>query len=276
MKRWLVTVLVFGLCSAVVRADVTVVQTTTIEGGMAAMAGGGGAPPTPKVTVRVKGMKSRTDMELPTLNMSSITDLVAKQMIMLRHDQKTAQMVDAAAPASPAGTAPVTATVKLDATVTPTGKSQVIDGFKCDEYTFSTTMSMAEAGGTQIPPEAAEMLKDVTMIMKGSMWVAKDAPGAAEYVAFQKALAKSDLAGATSKLAGINLPGMDKMTKAMAGVDGLNYLTVMDMTIEGSGQIADMMRQMGAMKLTTKVTSLSADAISDDQFKIPEGYTVIK
>ena len=69
---------------------------------------------------------------------------------------------------------------------------------------------------------------------------------------------------------------MDKMTKAMSSVDGLTYLTVLDMTIEGSGQIADMMRQMGAMKLTTKVTSISADAISDDLFKIPEGYTVIK
>ena len=167
-------------------------------------------------------------------------------------------------------------TVKLDATVTPTGKSQVIDGLKCDEYTFSTTMSMAEAGGAQVPPEAAEMLKDLTMVMKGSMWVAKDAPGAAEYMAFQKALAKSDLAGAASKLSGLNLPGMDKMTKAMSSVDGLTYMTVLDMTIEGSGQIADMMRQMGAMKLTTKVTSISADAISEDLFKIPEGYTVIK
>jgi hypothetical protein len=276
MKRWLVTVLVFGMCSAAVRADVTVVQTTTIEGGMAAMAGGG-APPSPKVTVRVKGMKSRTDMDMqPTLNLSSITDLVAKQMIMLRHDQKTAQIVDTAAPASPAGAAPANGTVKLDSTVTPTGKSQVIDGFKCDEYTFSTTMSMAEAGGAQVPPEAAEMLKDLTMVMKGSMWVAKDAPGAAEYIAFQKALAKSDLAGATSKLSGLNLPGMDKMTKAMSGVDGLPYLTVLDMTIEGSGQIADMMRQMGAMKITTKVTSISGAAIGDDQFKIPEGYAVIK
>ena len=103
MKRWLATVLVFGLCSAVVRADVTVVQTTTIEGGMAAMAGGGA--PSPKITMRVKGMKSRTDMEMPSVNMSSITDLVAKQMIVLRHDQKTAQVVETGAPASPAAAA---------------------------------------------------------------------------------------------------------------------------------------------------------------------------
>ena len=53
--------------------------------------------------------------------------------------------------------------------------------------------------------------------------------------------------------------------KAMTSVDGLTYLTVMDMTIEGTGQMADMMRQMmSGMKITIKVTSISADAIGDD------------
>jgi hypothetical protein len=51
----------------------------------------------------------------------------------------------------------------------------------------------------------------------------------------------------------------------------------MDMTVEGTGQMADMMRQMmGGMKVTTKVTSLTTNAIGDDAFKIPEGYTVVK
>ncbi|HEX9367691.1 MAG TPA: hypothetical protein VF921_13765 [Vicinamibacterales bacterium] len=270
MKRWLATVMIFGVSSAVVRADVTVVQTTTMEGGVAAMAGGGMSP---KMTNRVKGMKSRSDIELPSVNASSITDLVANQMIFLRHDQKTAQVAGAAASTT---TVPATASVKLDAALAPTGKSQVIDGFKCDEYTFTTTMTMADMAGSQMPPEAAGMLKDLSVIMKGSMWVAKDVPGAAEYIAFQKALAKSDLASAAVKASGVNIPGIDKMLKAMGAVDGLTYLTVMDLTIEGSGQVADMMRQMGAMKITTRVTSISTDPVSDDMFKVPEGYTVIK
>lgn len=271
MKRWLSTVLVFAACTAVVRADLTIVQTTTLEGGMAAMTG---ANMSPKMTNRIKGMKSRSDIELPNVNASAITDLVAKQVIMLRHDQKTAQVVGPAAPASTT-TAPGV-TVKLDSAITPTGKSQVIDGVKCDEYTFATTMSMAEMTGPQMPPQAAEMMKDLSMVMKGSMWVAKDVPGAAEYIAFQKALAKSDLAAASMKVSGVSMPGMDRMMKAMAGVDGMAYLTVMDLTIEGSGQVADMMRQMGAMKITTKVTSITADPLSDDLFKAPEGYTVVK
>ena len=51
-------------------------------------------------------------------------------------------------------------------------------------------------GGGSMPPEAAAMMKGMTMVMKGSMWVTKDVPGAAEYVAYQKALAAADLAAA--------------------------------------------------------------------------------
>lgn len=275
MKRWLATMLVFAVCSAVVRADVTIVQTTTMEGGMAAMSPG----LSPKMTSHIKGLKARIDIDLGTVSTSAITDLAAMQMILLRHDDKTAQ-ITVGAPASSSATTTAsgtTATVKLDSAITPSGKSQVIDGIKCDEYMFTNTMSMAEMTGRNMPPEAAEMLKDLTIVMKGSMWVAKDVPGAAEYIAFQKAMAKSDMAASAGKISGVNVPGMDKMMKAMAGVDGMAYLTVMDLTIEGgSGQMADMMRQMGTMKITTKVTSITADPLSDDLFKVPEGYTVTK
>jgi len=274
MKRWLTTVLVFGICSAVVRADITVVQTATIEGGVAAMAAPG-ATNSSKLTMRVKGLKSRTDMELDsTGNASAITDIVAKQVIVLKHGEKTAQTVDLGTPASPGPEL----TLKADVSApVATGKSQVIDGLKCDEFTFSTTMSMVEVIGAQLPPEAVEAMKGLSVVMKTSMWVTKDAPGAAEYSAYYKALGKTDLAAAALKASGVNVPGLDKLMKALTGVDGLNYLTVMDMALEGTGPMADMMRQMmSGMKITTKVTSISADAIGEDQFKIPEGYTVVK
>jgi hypothetical protein len=72
------------------------------------------------------------------------------------------------------------------------------------------------------------------------------------------------------------MPGMDKMMKALGSVNGLPYLTEMTMSIDGTGQIAEMMQQMGPMKITTKVTSITTDPISDDLFKVPEGYSVIK
>jgi hypothetical protein len=62
----------------------------------------------------------------------------------------------------------------------------------------------------------------------------------------------------------------------MSSVQGMTYLTEMTINIEGTGQIADMMRQMGPMKVTTKVNSIKADGLSDDLFKVPEGFTVVK
>jgi len=276
MKRWSATLLAFAVCSAVVHADVTIVQKTTIEGGAAAAMGGNA--PSPTVTNRIKGMKGRTDMDMGAnspiaTNMSTITDTTAKEVIILDHNQKTARVSTAAAkPALPAD-APSAA---IDTAIAPTGKSQTIDGFKCNEYSFTTSMAMASIGGASLPPEAAEMMKDMKMVMKGSLWVTKDAPGAAEYLAYQKAMNAADLAAAAMGATGMNMPGMDKMMKAMQGVEGLPILTEMEMSVEGSGQMADMMRQMGAMRLTTKVTSIKTDTLADDAFKVPQGYQVVK
>jgi hypothetical protein len=50
----------------------------------------------------------------------------------------------------------------------------------------------------------------------------------------------------------------------------------MTMTVDGTGQVADMMKQMGAMKVTVRTSSIKTDALSDDLFKVPEGYTIVK
>jgi hypothetical protein len=277
MKRWSATLLVVGVCSAVVHADLTIVQKMTIEGGPAAAMGGGA--PSPTTTSRIKGTKGRVDMDMgsaniPT-NMSTITDAATKQVTVLDHNQKTAR-VSTGVPVQPAG-AP-TPDVKINASVKPTGKSQTIDGMACDEYTFTTSVDMASLGGGQMPPEASAALQGMTMVMKGSLWATKSAPGASEYLAYQKAMASADLLGAAMGSTGMSMPGMDKLAKAMGSVDGLPVLTEMSMNIEGgSGPQADMMRQMmGGMKVTQKVTSIKTDAIADDAFTVPQGYQVIK
>jgi hypothetical protein len=279
MKRWLTALMVFAMCSAVVRADVTIVQTTTIEGGMAAM-GGGAMSPT--MTTRVKGMKSRTEVNAANMMIVTITDLAAKQVTILRPDQKTATVVSTTPPAAgtgaPAGTTPPAVTPpNVESSIKPTGKSQVIDGITCDEYAFTTSMDMSEMGGPQtISAEAAAVMKDMKVNMTGSMWVAKDVPGAGEYIAFQKAAASNDMGSVVAGATGMKMPGMEKVMKAMAGLNGMAYLTEMSMTIEGTGQMADMMKQMGAMKITTRVTSVKTDAIADDQFTVPADYKVVK
>jgi hypothetical protein len=275
MKRWLMVLAMFVACSAALRADVTIVQTTTIEGGMAAMTGQTISPTT---TTRIKGLKSRSDVDSEMIQFSLIADLEAKQVIALDPAQKTARILQP----TPAGgavkdSASGVAGPALDS-IKPTGRSQVIDGFKCDEYTFSTTLNMSEMNptGSTMPPEAKEMMKGLSINVNASMWVARDVPGAAEYSAFQKAAAGSDLASLISGGSGMPMPGVDRMLKAIGGLNGVAYLTEMTMTIQGTGQMADMMQQAGPMHITSKVKSISADSIPDDAFKVPQGYTVVK
>jgi hypothetical protein len=272
MKRWFSTVAAILFLSAALRADVTVVQTTTIEGGMAQMAAQAGQSVSPTITTKIKGSKMRTDVVSGPINMSTIVDVATKQMIILRADQKTATIV-----APPAAAAPATQGPTIGASVKPTGKSQTIDGVQCDEFTFATTVDMSSMGtNAQMPPEAAAMMKGVKVVVSGSVWIAKDAPGATEYAAFQKTLAASDMAAAASAMSGMSIPGMREAMKAMSGASGITYLSENTVNFEGEGQMVDMMKQMGPMKVTSKVSSISTDALSDDLFKVPEGYTIVK
>src|SRR5919112_1510953 len=102
MRRWGTTFAAVLFCSAALRADITIVQTTTVEGGMAAMAAQSGANMNPRMTTRIKGMKSRTDMEAGPITVSTIVDLDARQVIVLNAAQKTATVAasgDTKAPA---------------------------------------------------------------------------------------------------------------------------------------------------------------------------------
>ena len=274
MKRWFSTVAAILFFSAALRADITLVQTTTVEGGMAQMAAQAGQSISPTITTKIKGQKMRTDVVSGPINISTIVDVATKQMIILRADQKTATIV--APPAAPATPAVQGQGPSIGASVKPTGKSQTIDGVKCDEYTFTTTVDMSSMSSPQMPPEAVAMMKGVKIVVAGSAWMAKEAPGAAEYMAFQKTLAASDMASAASAMSGMSIPGMGEAMKAMASANGLTYLNESTVSFEGEGQMVEMMKQMGPMKVTSKVSSISTDALSDDLFKVPEGYTIVK
>jgi hypothetical protein len=272
MNRWIGSFALVMLCSVVVRADVTVTTTTTIEGGLGALMGGA----TPQTVMRIKGMQARADMEAMGRTVSSLVDLNKKEVTLLRPDEKTAQVISAVTPEKP-GTPPATLP-QFDGTFESTGRSQTIDGVKCDEYAFTMTVAMSDVmSSQQVPPQGADMVKDMKMLMKGSIWAAKSAPGAAEYQAFQRAAVEANLAAILAgSVPGAPTNGMDRVMKKFTGAEGIPYLTEINMTLEGAGPAADMMKQMGAMKVTSKVTSISTDPIAADMFVVPPDYKVIK
>src|SRR5687767_612893 len=99
MKRVCTTIAIAALCLATVRADVTVTQTITMEGPMAAMAG-----QSPTMTTMIKGNKSRAEVQAGPVNVTSISDLDARQVIILNAADKTAQIMTATASAVASGT----------------------------------------------------------------------------------------------------------------------------------------------------------------------------
>jgi hypothetical protein len=139
------------------------------------------------------------------------------------------------------------------------------------------TMSMAEmAGSANMPPEAATIMKDMHIKVNGSMWIAKSGPGVAEYAAFQALSAKNSMSALMRAMPGMGAGGLDRFMESFSNAGGLPYLTEMNMTIEGGGEMAAVMKQFGEMKLTSRVTEVSTAPLSDDLFTVPANYKVIK
>lgn len=269
MKRWVAVTLMVGVASASLLADVKVTTTTTLEGPITAMMGS----ITPSMVTHIKGQKARIDVTMGDQLMSTIYDVQAKQFIVLNTTEKTAHILTPEAFVATQKPIPLP---KIDATVKPTGQSKVIEGSRCDEQAVTMTISMAEmVGGSQMSPQAAEMMKDVKVHVNGSLWVAKSGPGIAEYVAFQSESSKQSLSMLSRMLPGLG-GSFNKVMDAVQGAAGLPYLTELKMQVEGGGEMAGLFKQFGDLKLTNRVTAVSVDPLPDDLFTVPADYNIVK
>lgn len=259
-----------ALASAALSADVTIVTTISIEGGAPGMMAG---QQMPRMVNRVKGLRSASTLEMQGATMTTIVNLASRRVVMLNSQNRTAQVFDGTAkPADKSIPVP-----KTDIKMKPTGRTRTIQGVECSEHTYTVTVQMDQMmGGTQMPPEAAGMLQGVSMRMDGSVWSATTGPGAAEFMAYTKTAIEKNilevLAGNVPGLAG----GLDQMMSASLQAPGVPYLNEMTITAEGTGQMVQMLQQMGPTKVKMEVTSVTTDPVPDSTFEIPEGYKVVK
>jgi hypothetical protein len=266
MRKAITTAAIVAMSLVGLRADVTLVQTMTMEGAAAAAMGGA----LPRITMRIKGQRSRADVEMNGQTITSIADIATGQIVLLNSATKTATiMTPNSGKAMPMP--------NIDVTVKPTGKSQTIEGQTCDEHSLAMTLQMADVVPEgKVPPEAAAMMADVKMVMNGSIWIAKTAPGASEFAAFNKAAIDSNLYAALTGTPSNGSGPLEKLLKATAGTPGLPYLTEITMQFEGTGPMVDAMKQMGPMKMVQKISSVSTAPVAEDIFTIPADYTVEK
>ncbi len=256
MKRAvLITLLAAGL-AAPAAADVTVKQTTSGKGmGMSGKIAG---------TTYIKGLKMRTDSVMGDTTRTMLFDIDAQKLYMFDSKKKEADVWDMAAFAGEMTKTVDTNDVK--ASLKPNGQTKTLLGKTAAGYDMSISMPTAVGGDKN-------MKMDVTL--QGPIWIVKDAPGSADYVAFYKAAAEkgwifSDPRAAKGSYG--QARSVTEMYRQMAEVGGVAYETTFDIKMSGEGPMAAIMSRMGGVSSTTTVESIDASSIADDVFVVPAGY----
>jgi hypothetical protein len=253
MKRaaTLLLVLFAPLVCAVPRASADLGMTMTLTMNM----GGGSMVINSEMQTRIKASKMRADVKLMGQDMSVLFDQGTKQVLMINHATKEISNTD---PGALAANNPV-AFGEAAVSMKPTGETKELLGRACQGYAIEMTVPMTVGAET------------ITMRMSGTIWIADKGPGVEEYKALSRAAAESGFS--TSFMAqGPTMKGMVEMQKTMAEA-GIPMSQEFRMSLEGTGQAAAMMGQMGNMVMTMTVTSISTDAVADEVFAEPAGYT---
>jgi hypothetical protein len=250
MKRVMLVLAVLVLTAAAASADVTMTMTMTMSTGPMTMDG--------TVTTAVKGSKVRIDTKMVNQEITLLGDSAAKQIWQLNPATKQLEPYN---PQQAMGALPVEIG-EPKVSVTPTGQTKDVIGRICQGFTVEMSMPMTLNGET------------VSLKMFGPMWLAKDGPGVAELMAFQKSF--QELGLALSPLgSGPQAKALIEASKSLSS-SGVALEQQFTITMEGTGQVAQAMSQMGGMSMTMKVTNISADVIPDEKFAAPEGYTTKK
>jgi hypothetical protein len=256
MKRAvLVTLLIAGLASPAA-ADVTVKQTTTGKGmGMSGKIAG---------TTYIKGLKMRTDSVIGDTTRTMLFDIDAQKLYMFDSKKKEADVWDMAAFAGEMAQTVDTSEVK--ASLKANGQTKTLLGKTASGYDMVISMPTAVGG-------KKEMQMNVTL--QGPMWVVKDAPGSADYLAFYKAAAEKGWIFSDPRAAKANYGqarSLTEMYRQLAATGGVAYETTFEIKMSGEGPMAAIMAKMGGMSSTTTTESIEAGAIADTMFAVPADY----
>lgn len=247
MKSWLVALTMIVLGVAPLSADLTLVQTVS----------GRGLGDGVQMTTYFKGTRMRSDTE----NRISILDVASHQMIVLDTKKKEARIVDMAAiqegiQKSLAG--------ETHAQLTATGQTKMVLGRSCTEYTATIGVPMKMGDDA------------LNVLMTGPIWIAKGAPGTADYTGFYKAAAENGMFfGNPDQAKGpgaAQMRSMVELYRQIAALGGVTYETALQTKFEGSGMMAAMMNKVGGFTFISSVTSSATDPIPDAMFEVPAGY----
>jgi hypothetical protein len=175
--------------------------------------------------------------------------------------------------------------------VTPTGRTRQIQGYTAQEFVYRTDLESNGPMGIFDPgPGVAGQEMRLRVITQGEMWLAKDAPGAAQVAEFYRRFA-AGVAGVESQIATMKNPMMSGLTAGgadlasrgvpLASSDSSDADLRWSVRSNPHGS-EDLWRVIGPVirsHTTTTVTSLSMGSSSDVDFYEngpPPGLTEVK
>jgi hypothetical protein len=256
MKRAVLAVFLSAAFVSTASADVTLKQSVTGKGlGMSGKMGS---------TTYIRGLKMRSDTVLGDATRSMIFDIDAQKLYIFDSKKKEAEVWDMAAFAAEMGKTVETSDIK--ASLKPNGQTKTISGKTANGYDMEISMPASPGGNKDMK---------MTVTLKGPMWVVKDAPGAAEYLAFYKAAAEkgwifSDPRAA--KAAYGQARSLTEMYRQLAATGGVPYEMTFDIKMSGEGPMAAIMGRVGGVSSSTTVESIETGAVADTLFAVPAGY----
>lgn len=258
MNRWTLPAVLALAVSASATADVTIKATATGKGlGMSGE--------TANVTY-IKGLKMRSEAASGKASNVTIFDVDAQKMYILNEKKKEVDVWDMGAFTQEMSQAVSVEGVR--ASMTPNGQTKTVLGHAADGYAVEIVVPTVIGGPGGMP---------VTMLLTGVSWIAKGAPGAADYAAFYQGAAEKGWIFSDPRAAK-GAPGqakaMAQMYAEFAKIGGMPLESQMDIKADGEGPIAAMMAKMGGVSTTTVIDSVDTAPLDDALFQVPADYTL--
>jgi hypothetical protein len=259
MKKTILIAAAVLASAAAAYGDVTIKQNTSGKG-MAVISGAS--------TTYIKGMKMRTEMEMRGTVMTMIADVENQKMYVFDSKKKSADVWDMQA--FSAEMAKNVDVGEMKTSLKPNSQKKDIAGKTANGYDLAVSVP-ANIGGS------ADM--QLTVKLAGPLWIVRNAPGTADYVAFYKAATEKGWIFSDPRAAK-GAPGqakaMAEMQKQLAAAGGLPYESTIDISMNGDGPMAAVMARMGGMSMTTTVSSVDTADLDDALFAPPAGYKLVQ
>jgi len=256
MTTRMLAILAVLATSAPAHADVTIKASGTGEG--LGMSG------TSSSTTYIKGLKMRVDGTLGKRASSTIFDVDNQKMYVLDEKKKQAEVWNMTAVSEEVSNS--VSVGGIQTTIKPNGQTKQIAGQNAEGYDLEIIVpaTLGGAGGVA-----------VTIVMNGTTFVVKGAPGSQDYSAFYAGAAEKGWIFSDPRAAK-GQPGqaraMAQMYAEFAKLGGLPYESNMHIKLQSEGVMGGLMAKMGNVTTTSNIESVDAGALADSLFQPPADY----